>query len=249
MSFYSKVLQQDTTTQTVHNSTARRSNAAGGLLNKNSNEAYTNNDRRPNNQSGFTLIEILIAVVIFALMAAVAYRGLDAILESKRQIDIESEKWRKITLFLTRLERDFSVIAPRSIKDAIKGDANALVGEVTATGDYDAQLAFTRMGSSEELNTLAAPQRVGYRLRSNHIEILRWPVLDQAPNTKPAVSILMPDISALEFRYLDENAQWVTRWAPPIPPGAKTSDQLPNAVEVKLTLKTGEIITRLFDLP
>ena len=200
-------------------------------------------------QAGFTLIEVLIAVVIFALMAAMAYRGLDAILESKRHVNLENEKWKKITLFLTRLERDLSVIVPRSIRDAIKGEANALVGEVTASADYDAQLAFTRMGSSEEFNMLSAPQRVGYRLRNNNIEILRWPVLDQASNTKPVVSVLMSDVLALDFRYLDENAQWVTRWAPPVLPPARSSDILPKAVEVKLTLKSGEVITRLFDLP
>jgi prepilin-type N-terminal cleavage/methylation domain-containing protein len=67
--------------------------------------------------SGFTLIEVLIAVVIFALMATVAYRGLTAVLESKRHVDAESDKWRKAAILFTRLERDLAVVAPRPIRD------------------------------------------------------------------------------------------------------------------------------------
>src|SRR4051794_19082652 len=104
-------------------------------------------DTLSSRNTGFTLIEVLIAVVIFALMATVSYRGLGAILESKRHVDAENEKWRKISLFFTRLERDLSVVAPRPIRAATQPFADALNGEVNiGNGDNDAQLAFTRMG-------------------------------------------------------------------------------------------------------
>jgi general secretion pathway protein J len=198
--------------------------------------------------SGFTLIEVLIAVVIFALMAAVAYRGLGAILETKRQVDVENEKWRRIALLFTRLERDLAVVVPRPIRDATKPYADALTGEAVVVCDNCAQLAFTRMGSADETSTLAAPQRVGYRLRNGNVELLLWPVLDQAPRTTPEANILIGDIADLKFQYLDKQRQWQTRWPQTTAQTDGGSPELPKAVKVDVTLKSGEALTRLFDI-
>ncbi|HVK56890.1 MAG TPA: type II secretion system minor pseudopilin GspJ [Burkholderiales bacterium] len=201
---------------------------------------------RPSSAHGFTLIEVLIAVVIFALMAAVAYRGLNAILDSKRQVDAENDKWRKITILFTRLERDLAVIAPRPIRDSAKPNADAMNAETTAIGEFGAQLAFTRMGSADETSALAAPQRVGYRFRDGNVELLLWPVLDQGPRTTPEANVLVSDIADMTFRYLDSHDQWQTRWPQvPVPTG---STELPKAVEVTVTLKSGEALTRLFNI-
>ena len=199
--------------------------------------------------SGFTLIEVLIAIAIFALMAAVAYRGLTAILDAKQRVDAENDKWRNIGLLFTRLERDLAVAAPRPIRDATKPYADALAGEAVVVGEYGAQLAFTRMGSPDDTGVLGAPQRVGYRLKNGNVEVLLWPVLDQAPRTLPEPNIIATDITEMKFRYLDANQQWQTRWPPPgnYPSGA--SPLLPNAVEVTIMLKSGESLVRLIDLP
>jgi len=202
--------------------------------------------------TGFTLIEVLIAVVIFALMATVAYRGLGAILESKRHIDAENEKWRKISLFFIRLERDLAVAAPRPIRAATQL-ADAMNGEATASRDNDAQLAFTRMGNADDTSELGAPRRVGYRLRNNNIELLLWPVLDQGPRTVPESSVLLSNVSDLKFRYLDNGKPrlWQTRWPQIGAPQGGTptgSIALPKAVEVTVTLQSGEVLTRLFEI-
>lgn len=199
-------------------------------------------------EGGFTLIEVLVAVVVFAIMAAMAYRGLTAILDSKRQIDAENDKWRRVAILFTRVERDLAVAVPRPVRDAARPYAPAMSGEAVANGEYGTQLAFTRMGSDGDAGTFGAPQRVGYRLRDGNVEVLLWPVLDQAPRTIPEVSVLVSNIGAMSFSYLDGTGQKQARW--PLPGAFPQGDpRLPSAVELTLTLKSGEVLTRLFDLP
>ena len=45
-------------------------------------------------QAAFTLVELLVALAIFAILAGFAYRGLDAMLQSRVRLEAESRKWR-----------------------------------------------------------------------------------------------------------------------------------------------------------
>ncbi|MES2354172.1 MAG: type II secretion system minor pseudopilin GspJ [Pseudomonadota bacterium] len=199
------------------------------------------------NSAGFTLLEVLIAIIIFALMATISYRGLTAILDSKRQVSAESEKWKKIAILFTRLERDFAVVVPRPVRGATQPYLDAFSGEQTAVGDNGAQLAFTRMGSNDDTSALAAPQRVGYRFRNGTVELLLWPVLDQAPRTVPTIGVLIDDVNDMKFRYFDDKGSPLARWPAVSDPNGSTV--LPKAVEVTVTLKSNEVLTRLFNLP
>ena len=55
---------------------------------------------QPSRTRGFTLIEVLVAMIIFAVMAVMAYRGLTAILETRARLDEEASKWRAVSLLL-----------------------------------------------------------------------------------------------------------------------------------------------------
>ena len=61
---------------------------------------------------GFTLIELLVALAIFAILSAFAYRGLDAMLQSREALQVESRKWRDVTLLVGRMERDVGAVLP-----------------------------------------------------------------------------------------------------------------------------------------
>ena len=195
-------------------------------------------------QSGFTLIEMLVALVIFALMSVMAYRGLTTVLESRDHLAQENRKWREVALLFARLEQDFAVLAKRPVRDANDLRAEPFVAKPEILGEDDAMLMFTRMGLSGQASPLAGPQRFGYRLRGNAIEQLVWPAPDAAPRTIPSVNTLLERVAAAEFRYFDREGKWQVRW--PLPGGNMV---YPAAVEVAIELQSGERVTRLFALP
>ena len=193
---------------------------------------------------GFTLIEVLIALTIFAVMSALAYRGLTSILDARDRVAQENRKWREISIFFARLEADLVNAVPRDIRNSNNLTESAFIGNATFARETEAQLMFTRMGLPGAAGTLAAPQRLGYRLKQGSIEELVWPVLDQGQRTVPSVYPLLTGVNALRLRYLDYANQWRDTW-PLLSSGAAPVTRLPKAVEVALTLDSGETITRL----
>ena len=194
--------------------------------------------------SGFTLLEILVALIIFSLMSVMAYRGLTSVLQSRAHLAQENHKWRNVAMMFARLEKDFAQLAPRPIRDSSDLTAAPFVGKTNLQSDQDAQILFTRMGLPDQPNLLAGPLRFGYRLRENRIEQLVWPVLDAAPRSVPSVNILLEHVASIEILYLDQSGDWRSNW-----PLTTASSAFPSAVQVTLTLTSKERITRLFALP
>jgi general secretion pathway protein J len=87
------------------------------------------------------------------------------------------------------------------------------------------------------------PQRIGYRLRLNKLELLRWTALDSAPYNVPTVDTLLEGVSEFNLRYLTSQMTWEKQWPPVV-----ANAPLPKGVEVELVLKSGEKLTRFFSL-
>ena len=156
---------------------------------------------------GFTLIELLVALAIFSIVSAFAYRGLVAMLDSREALQRESRKWRDVTLFVGRIERDLAAVLDRTAV-AASGTvqaplSSAFEGDATREG-----LAFTRSGSPLQENALAAPQRVAYRWIEGRVERLSWAGVDAAPRDTPAVVPVLSGTRALAFRFLDPRGEW-----------------------------------------
>ncbi len=193
---------------------------------------------------GFTLVELLVALALFALVSGFAYRGLAAMLDSREALRRDARKWRDTALFVGRVERDLAAVLARPAVGP-SGTLLPAVSSVLDTPAREAGLSLSRSGSPLQRNVLAAPQRVAYRLRGGRIERLVWPGLDAAPRAEPvAVPVLAP-VRALAFRFLDAGSgEWRGTWGPP---GGREAP--PAAVEVRVELGSGETIVRLVDLP
>ncbi|MGB8338579.1 MAG: type II secretion system minor pseudopilin GspJ, partial [Burkholderiales bacterium] len=144
--------------------------------------------------SGFTLIELLAAIAIFAIMSAMAYRSLSAVLETRKQLEVEQQKWRDIVLLFARMEQDFASALQRYIRDSSDNKVAAFIGKPDTIGEYDGQVMFTRMGFSGQSGALTAPQRMGYRFRDGKLEHMSWPVLDQGTRTAPVIGTLVENL-------------------------------------------------------
>lgn len=194
-------------------------------------------------EAGFTLVELLVALAIFAIMTGFAYRGLTAMLDSREALQKESRKWRDIAVFVGRIERDLDAVLIRVAK-APSGLALAPVSSSLGDSSSGEGLALTRSGSPLQQNALAAPQRIAYRLREGRVERLTWAGVDAAPRDEPAPVAVLEPVSALTFRFLAPSGEWRTTWGLP-----GNTDAPPNAVEMTVELPSGERIVRLVDLP
>jgi general secretion pathway protein J len=195
-------------------------------------------------QRGFTLVEVLVALAIFALMAVFAYRGLGAVLQTREHLAEDNRRWRDLALALRQLELDLDMAVDRPVRDAADLVQPALVGDPGAFGEQGALLSVSRMGDAWYRGVAADVQRHGYRLNQGRIEQLTWPALDQAPHTEPDVQVLLERVGRFELRYLDDAGQWQPRW--PLP-GGRTG--LPAALEAVVELQEGVTVTRVFALP
>jgi general secretion pathway protein J len=194
---------------------------------------------------GFTLIELLVALFVFAILAITAYRGLNAVTQTRAHIDRETRKWQALERFFARLDGETGQVLQRPVRTANGAEAPALVGTPLATSSLEeVQLAFTRSGGFEADGTPLPPQRIGYRLRQDKLELLRWTALDSAPYNVPTVDTLLEGVSEFNLRYLTSSMTWEKQW----PPVVANTSMLPKGVEVELVLKSGEKLTRFFSL-
>lgn len=189
-------------------------------------------------QHGFTLIELLTALLILALLALMSYRGLSAVLDTRKQITEETEKWRRVNAFFARFESDVALAAPRSVRS---GAGSQPGWRSQSTEVLAPRLTMNRFAAVEGVDT---PRQIAYRLNENQeIELWLWPGLDNAPDVLPARYVVLSGVSKLELQYMNANRNWVDSW-----PNTQFDAAIPQAVQLRIALNSGEKIMRVFAL-
>ncbi len=184
---------------------------------------------------GFTLIEILIALSILALIAILGYRATSALAQSEAKLSAEAARWRAFDGMFARLEADMRAAQPRTARAGSSVEP-AWVGATDAAGN--ATIRFSRAGTESAGEPGAAGQRIAYRLGNGAIEVAYWPHLDQPASVAPATYALAGGVTALRVSYLDSQGGWQERWP------VLGEPTLPRAVRVVLALDDGTSIER-----
>jgi general secretion pathway protein J len=193
---------------------------------------------------GFTLLELMMAIGIFAVVSAIAYGSLSRLLNDSARLESEHAFWRGLSLTFTRMEEDFARARPRSVRDAIGNPLPAFRGQPTDTRATGApSVEFTR-GGVLTLDTSARSdlQRIGYRLTDDgELKKIVWPVLDQGPQSTPRESPLLSQVEEFHIRFFSATGAWLDQW-----PVQGINEVLPRGVEIRLTLTGRGEFTRLF---
>lgn len=172
---------------------------------------------------GFTLLEVLIAVSITAMIGVGATQLLSNIIESRQAVEIRADQLASLQRFNMVVSRDIEQIINRPIRDEYGETQPALMLE---SGMY--LLEFTRAGwrnsplAEEPRSEL---QRVAYRLESIHSDecepariklenrgvdieksrcLIRyfWPVLDRANDSEPIAQMVLEQVDELEVEVM-----------------------------------------------
>jgi general secretion pathway protein J len=198
----------------------------------------------PSRHSGFTLLELLVALAVFSLVSVMAYSGLRTVLQSKQQTDEHAGRIQQLQSAVLMLERDLSQFVPRPVRDEYGDESDAW-----HTSDYGAiRLAFTRGGRRNPTAIARSTlQRVAYGVEDEQLLRFSWPVLDRAQGTEPYRVALLDGVREFSLRYRGDGDEWLTQW-PPVGLAPGDPVPLPNAVEVTLELADMGKIRRLFPL-
>lgn len=194
--------------------------------------------------AGFTLLELLVALAIFGLLATMSYSGLRAVLEQQSGTEAEAERLAELQKVYTLMQRDIEQTVDRPIRDEFGDTQPALLGSDT--------LQLTRGGwSNPAARTRSSLQRVGYAFEDDALVRYSWSVLDRAQDSEPLRQPLTASIEQLQLRYLAANNEWRDQWPdvnPLADPEAPPST-LPRAVEVTLEHTQYGQLVWLFQLP
>ena len=196
-------------------------------------------------QGGFTLIEIIVAISVFAVIAAAMLVALNQVLNgaatSRRALDR-----------LADLQRTF-VVMGQDLRQTADRPARSAMGDSQPAFSVEANtLEFTRGGSRRLRQRQGSElQRVAYRLSSDgELTRLSWPRVDRDQRSEPVRQVLLDDIDSWRLRY-HSGGQWHDDWPPRA--GARENDDslpaYPDAVAVRLEMAPYGPVERSFELP
>ena len=195
---------------------------------------------------GFTLIEVLVALAIFAIMSALAYQALGQTLSNTELLHERVDRVQAIQRSMNMLGRDFMQSSPRPVRDLL-GDGFLPSMRSSLTSEF--ALEVTRGGWS---NPAGLPrsnlQRAAYRLEDGELLRYHWNVLDPTPANEPIVTELLTDVDSLLFRYRTHSGEWSEQWPPQGVQGSAGQRVRPQVVEVVLTLPDEGEIRRFFEV-
>lgn len=192
---------------------------------------------------GFTLVELLVALVIFAVLASLSYRALNSLMQTRSRIEAETTRWREVMLFFNRIDQDLRQHVNRKVRNEDKLIQPPFLGTQLLGGDTT--FIFSRLGDASQDGLLADTQRIGYRFHQGSIEEMIWPALDLAPTDKPTSYVVLSHVRQLKLKYMvQKDHVWVDTW----PIDDKPENIFPKALAMQIILETGESLNRTFTL-
>lgn len=189
---------------------------------------------------GFTLVELLVAISLLAILASLSYRALnDSERAANRALD-ESAQWQILARAFDRMRDDLTHPSPRPrrLRDGRFEAAWLGIATNAAASPEPVRLTITR----RSLSPTAGEQRIGYRLRGDRVELLVWPAVDDNGHP-PAVYSLVSGVGSLTFAFLTPSLSWVGHWP------VTGSSGPPRAISIRLALTDGRNLTRVFAIP
>ena len=179
-------------------------------------------------EAGFTLVELLVALAIFALMSVAGVTLLRSATDTQLAVKDRLEVLSRGNRLYNALEGDLAQAVKRPVRDLAGQAVPAFIQSDPAVPG--SLFGFVRAGwSNFDESPRAGLQRIAYTLDGGVLKRVSWPMLDgAAPN---GAASLVENVSSAIVRFRDDKGEWRDDWT------ATDADALPRAVELRLTVQ------------
>lgn len=203
---------------------------------------------RPGQAAGFTLLELLVAMGIFAIIGAMALGGLNAVVGQETIARGQTQRLASLQRAVRLLGNDLAGAQPRYVRDEL-----GTSGEQPLLGDGRGGflIRLTRGGWSNPagLPHRGTLQRVQYRVEDGTLLREYWPVLDHVLGQEPRREELLTGVKDLKLLFLGgDGNEWQQQW-PPLSRDGTSEGRRPRAIQVTLELEDWGTIERLLEVP
>lgn len=221
-------------------------------------------------QSAFTLLEVLVAVTISAMIGVGAFQALNAANQSEQSASEKNAQLKSLQRFNQVVSRDLGQFINRGVTDGFSEERKALLLD---DGDY--LIEWTRLGwrnnpmSSDYRSEL---QRVAYqvydiddefcasallRFEQHNIEtagkqcLVRfyWQVLDQSSSSEAKSQVLVDDIENLEIEVFSKDKDKKVGASKSAYSGGAWFSQWPSLDQTSGVAKKAHAVRWRFELP
>ena len=183
---------------------------------------------------GFTLLELLVAMVVFSFMSIMAYTALANVFKSNEVITAQEVELKKLQRSMMFIERDIRQLILRP-KSSGYGKSSPAVDSGL---DSEGIIEFTRAGNSNPTGLVRSSlQRVRYDVQDEKLIRMSWNLVDHI-DAEPISMSLLDGVESLSFRFLNNKNSWKENW--------NSVAEIPKAVELTLEHKGWGKIVRLF---
>lgn len=197
-----------------------------------------------NKKAAFTLLEILIALTVFAILATITSSAMYYAFTTRSRVTLQAERLMALQLAVTLVERDIQQVANRAVRDNEMHVLPAFIGrniymELTRGG-------LTNPNSSDKRSTL---KRIALLCDKQQLIRRSWPVLDTMKRKDYDDKVLLEQVTGCQLAYLNEQLQVLPEWRANAMPGSHKMAPLPKAVQLTLRLSDWGKASFLFILP
>lgn len=184
-------------------------------------------------QKGFTLIEVMVALMVFAVLSAIVSQTLSVAIKTRDRFAKPDPQEMKLQLALVIIERDLQQLINRPITQGLGLPELALLWEPDKK-----RLSFTRTGlryAPDDPRPIAIG-RVGYEVSQGQLYRLHWPYLDRIKEDVIRQPLLK-NVKTINWRFIGNDGNTYAQW----PPTQQWNTEIPMAVVMSLELTSGLI--------
>lgn len=190
-------------------------------------------------QGGFTLLEVVVAVSIFAVMGVIAFSGLNKMTRDGHTLADSNNRLSELQFAVVYFDRDWAQVSPRKIRNQYGDEESNIV-------IVDDSITFTRSGWSNILGHRRSNlQRVQYLVDDERLLRRYWRSLDHMAGEVPIETVLLDNVESMEVALVNVLGNPIRSW----PVDASYNDGRPILLALKLELPDRGEIVRLLEVP